>query len=131
MAEKGLSGPRRRGPGDDRQHHLPRVQELRCRARHLHAMHGQRATDQAQGCDGDRAVPDRPLVDGMSESKIVNALVETLDNHPGPAREPSHVGRLLAGCQRCSEWSNRGCTRIEWQAWIRILIEPARGCNRW
>ncbi len=51
----------------------------------------------------------------MSENRIVNALLEALDNAPGPKREHITVGRLLAQCQQvCPEWF-RCCERHDWR----------------
>ena len=66
---------------------------------------------------------------GVSETQVVNALVEALDNATGPAREPARVGRLLARCQqRCPEWF-RECQRYDRESWIRILITPGVHCE--
>ncbi len=66
----------------------------------------------------------------MSENRIVNALLESLANAPGPKREPIEVGRLLAQCQQvCPEWF-RGCERHDLEAWITLLITPGRHCSR-
>ena len=66
----------------------------------------------------------------MSESRLVNALMETLANGPGPQREPIEVGRRLAYCQQvCPEW-HRACERYDQAEWIAVLITPGRDCDR-
>ncbi len=66
----------------------------------------------------------------MSENRIVNALLESLENAPGEKREPIQVGRLLAHCQqRCPEWV-RSCQRHDLEAWITLMITPGRNCRR-
>ncbi len=79
-----------------------------------------------------------PLTGGdVSENRIVNALLESLENAPGPKREPIEVGRLLAQCQRgveqpprpCPDW-DRGCKRYDLEAWIGLMITPGRHCSR-
>lgn len=67
----------------------------------------------------------------MSENRVVNGLIEALDNAPGKHRKPIHVGRLLIYCQqKCPEWF-RECGRYQTEEWIRIMIDPDRKCDRW
>lgn len=64
----------------------------------------------------------------MSDSRIVNALVESLENAPGLKREWACVGRLLVCCQReCSEWHG-ACARFGHEEWISRLIHQAKHC---
>ncbi len=66
----------------------------------------------------------------MSENRVVNNLIEALENAPGEKREPIQVGRLLAHCQQvCPEWF-RSCQRYGMEEWIRIMITPGRRCDR-
>jgi len=64
----------------------------------------------------------------MSEARIVNALVESLANAPGPHREPVEVQRRLAHCQQvCQDWF-RECDRYALRDWIDLMITPGREC---
>ena len=66
----------------------------------------------------------------MSESRVVNALLESLANAPGPKREPIRVGRRLAYCQQvCPEWF-RGCGRYSTAEWVDRLILVRLDCDR-
>ena len=68
----------------------------------------------------------------MTANRLVNNMVETLENTPGPKRELIAVGRLLIYCQqRCPEWDGRGCTHYEPDLWIETMITPGRRCPRW
>ena len=72
--------------------------------------------------------------------QTVNRLIESLENAPGPKRQPIQVGRLLVYCQcgdttngsprPCPEW-RRGCERYELNDWIDILIRPGGRCDWW
>lgn len=62
---------------------------------------------------------------------IVNDLIESLENAPGPKRETIEVGRRLAFCQqKCPEWF-RNCERYDREAWIELLIRPGKFCERY
>lgn len=61
----------------------------------------------------------------------VNALIEALENGPGPKREQIEVGRLLVYCQQvCPEWT-RECGRYDTETWIRLMVTPGQRCDRW
>jgi len=64
------------------------------------------------------------------ETRIVNALIETLDNATGPKREPAAVGKRLAYCQQvCPAWFRR-CTRHpDREGWIQLMITPGERCH--
>ena len=63
----------------------------------------------------------------MTESRIVNALLEAIDNATEPTRELQAVGKLLVICSRCDHW-DRGCECQDYLDWIAQLITPGRVC---
>ena len=65
----------------------------------------------------------------MMDDWLVNTLVESLDNAPGPNREPAAVGKRLAYCQQvCGAWYRRCTKHPNTEEWITIMITPGRQC---
>ena len=67
----------------------------------------------------------------MMDNRLVNDLLEAVDNADSDVREKKEIGRLLARCQlHCGHWSRSTCCpHHEWEEWIALLITPGRHCS--
>ena len=65
-----------------------------------------------------------------SENKVINALIQTIENTKEEDRRPcKNIGNLLIYCRKCKEWSG-GCELYSEQEWIYRLITPEKRCIR-
>ena len=67
----------------------------------------------------------------MVDNRLVNNLVEAIDNATGDIREQARIGKLLVNCQtKCRFWSrSTACQKHDGPDWIDLLLRPGRTCE--